>query len=123
MESMTENADRIPFRQASWDDVTLRPMTAGELAARIAQVMAGFAESLVLASGLPLDEARVEAARRTDELLPQGVHTEGMLLWTAEAGGRPVGWIWVALPRRNRPGTAWIYMVAVDEDQQGKGYG
>jgi ribosomal protein S18 acetylase RimI-like enzyme len=98
-------------------------MTAEELAARLTEVMDGFAESLVAATGVPLDEARVDAARRTDELLPRGVDTDGMLLWIAEAGGRPVGWIWVALPRPSRPGTAWIYMVAVDEDQRGKGYG
>jgi ribosomal protein S18 acetylase RimI-like enzyme len=98
-------------------------MTAEELAMRSAYVVDGFAESLVAASGIPLDEARVEAARRTDELLPHGVHTEGMRVWTAEAAGEVVGWIWVSLPRRNRPGTAWVYMVEVDEAQRGKGYG
>jgi ribosomal protein S18 acetylase RimI-like enzyme len=98
-------------------------MTAEELAMRSDHVVDGFADSLVTASEMPLDEARAEAARRTDELLPRGVRTEGMLLWTAEAAGRAVGWIWVSLPRRNRPGTAWVYMVEVDADQRGKGYG
>jgi ribosomal protein S18 acetylase RimI-like enzyme len=104
-------------------DLTLRPMTAGELTARLTESIEGFAESLATSNGMPLAQARVESARRTNELLPHGVDTEDMLLWTAEAGGRPVGWIWVKLPGGNRPGMAWVYMVGVDEAERGKGYG
>jgi ribosomal protein S18 acetylase RimI-like enzyme len=113
-------------RTVARDDATevrLRPMSEAEYASLAAVAADGFARSLSEASGLPLDEAQTEAARRTAQLVPEGLHTEGMLLWTAEAGGQTVGWIWVSLPGGAHPRSAWVYMIAVDESQRGKGYG
>lgn len=70
----------------------------------------------------PLTGQRV-AAKETDDLLPDGMHTHGMLLLTAEtASAGVIGTAWVAL-ERDRTGGAWIYDIEIGAEQRGRGYG
>jgi ribosomal protein S18 acetylase RimI-like enzyme len=104
--------------------VTLRPMTGDELAARTAALTEDYALDLHRSRGLPLDLARLESRRQTAELLPDGVATDGMLMFVAEADGAAVGWIWISLPSSpERPDTAWIYEVQIDAGHRRNGYG
>ncbi|NJC81988.1 GNAT family N-acetyltransferase [Planosporangium mesophilum] len=103
--------------------VTLRAMTEDELEARIDDLVDEYALDLHRSRGLPLDRARTEAQRQTADLLPDGVATTGTLMFTAEAGGAAVGWIWLSLSTPHQPGSAWIYEITVDAEHRGKGYG
>jgi ribosomal protein S18 acetylase RimI-like enzyme len=103
---------------------TLRPMSGDELATRTTALLDDYTRDLRESRGLPLDQARSEAHRQVAELLPDGTATEGALLFTAEADGVPVGWIWISLPTApQRPDTAWIYEITIDAEHRGKGYG
>ncbi|MGC9667473.1 N-acetyltransferase family protein [Planosporangium sp. 12N6] len=102
---------------------TLRPMTAAELAARTGTLIEEYALDLHRSRNLPLDRARAEARRQSAELLPDGVDTDGALLFTAVADGVAVGWVWISLPAPDRPDTAWIYEITVDPEHRGNGHG
>ncbi len=63
------------------------------------------------------------ATTETDDLLPDGVDTRGMLLFIAEGQDHTaVGSVWVALehPRLNG---AWIYFIEIAADYRNHGYG
>jgi ribosomal protein S18 acetylase RimI-like enzyme len=104
-------------------------MTGDELTARWATNVDDYALDLHRSRGLPLDQARAAAERQTTELLPDGVATDGVLLFMAEIEratieGVTVGWIWISLPTApERPDTAWIFNVEIDAEHRGKGYG
>jgi ribosomal protein S18 acetylase RimI-like enzyme len=104
--------------------ITLRPMTDDDLTTRRAALTDDYALDLQRSRGLPLDRARVDAQRQLAELLPDGVATDGTLMFAAEADGVAVGWIWISLPSApERPDTAWIYEVQIDAEHRGNGYG
>jgi len=102
----------------------LDPMTTPDFTARRAAMIEAHARGVALANGAPIDETRETSERQTDELLPEGVRTPGMLLCLGSVAGEPVGWIWIGLPRTpDRPDTAWVYYVSVDPGHRGRGYG
>jgi ribosomal protein S18 acetylase RimI-like enzyme len=69
------------------------------------------------------DRAEELAAKQTDDLLPDGVHTHGMLLLAAETSSAGlIGMVWVAL-EHERAGSAWIYDIEIVAEQRGHGYG
>lgn len=104
--------------------VTLQPMTPADFARRCAALRESYAESLRTARAIPLDAARVEAARQMALVLPLGLGSPKMLLRTATVDGTDVGWLWVGLPGApGSPGMAWIHHIGVDPAQRGKGYG
>jgi ribosomal protein S18 acetylase RimI-like enzyme len=104
--------------------VTLRPMTATELAERLPALIEGYADDIARAGRVPAESAREEAERQTTSLLPEGVDTRDALVLMAEDDGRPVGWIWLGLPGgTNGRDSAWVYNVEVDEGERGRGYG
>jgi ribosomal protein S18 acetylase RimI-like enzyme len=104
-------------------ELRLRPVTAAEFDAWRARLIPGYAADKVRAGDWSEAEAESNATEQTDNLLPAGAETPGMLLLTAETPeGELVGVVWVALDR-DRPGAAWIYDIEVHPEQRGKGYG
>lgn len=106
--------------------VSLVPMDADQLAARLPEVIEDYAQQRARDWGIPLDRSRAEAAEQTRRLLPDGARTTGMLLLSARDGDAEVGWIWLALPGTgNHPGVdrAWVNDIQVDPDHRGRGYG
>jgi ribosomal protein S18 acetylase RimI-like enzyme len=103
----------------------LVPLTEEEFAARRETLAAGYADSLHRSRGLTPEQARERAAQQVAQLLPEGLHTEGTLLFNAIVDGRQVGWIWIALPdgTPERPDAAWIYDIEIEPEHRGKGYG
>ncbi len=82
-----------------------------------------YAAEHVRAGNWSPDRAEQLAAKETDDLLPDGLHTTGMLFLVGEsAGGEVIGVAWVALERRQGPG-AWIYDIEIVPEQRGRGYG
>ena len=98
-------------------------MTASEFADFRRRAIVGYAADNVQAGNWSEDEAEELAAKATDEVLPQGVDTPGMLLLVAQtAAGEAVGMVWVSLTRPQGEG-AWIYDIEVIPEQRGRGYG
>jgi GNAT superfamily N-acetyltransferase len=103
--------------------VRLRAMREEEWAAMRERVAAGYAQAKVEAGEWEEAEALRLAHEQTDELLPGGVDTPGMLLLSCEdERGEVVGSAWVALASSNGPG-AWIYDIEVEAAARGQGYG
>src|SRR4051812_2279027 len=99
-------------------DVRLEPMTEEQFGPWRAGAGAPFAQS-VAPPGVPAEAAAAEAAETYATLLPDGIGTAGHHFWYACAGDRRVGFLWLKLT-----GTAaFVYNIAVEQDQRRKGYG
>lgn len=107
------------------DKMTVRSMTSAEFDAFRSRTDREYAAEQVLAGNWSAEEAEMLSAKLTDDLLPQGVETPGMLLLTAEiSDGVVIGHVWVALePQPGSSVGAWIYEFEIDPPHRGKGYG
>ena len=103
------------------DGIELIPMI--DYAARIEALFADYAHDLIQEEGLWHGEAEDRAARKLAELLPHGPQTEGMILRTAVAEGKPVGWVWAEGTTPARPGLGWLHSIDIDEGHRSRGYG
>lgn len=113
----------LPPSRTGMEQIRLRPMTTAEFTAYRARLIPAYAAHHVQAGDWDPEQAETLAARQVDELLPAGPQTGGMLLLVAETrAGEQVGQVWIALDRP-RPGEAWIYDIAINPEQRGKGYG
>ncbi|MGI8700698.1 MAG: GNAT family N-acetyltransferase, partial [Nocardioidaceae bacterium] len=104
-------------------DVTLRPMTVAEYDAWYLGAVSEYAEHHIRAGSMPADKAHDIAARQFAELLPDGVATEAHHLLVGEAGGAPIGMLWLNLRTGGERASAFVYDVVVDKDMRGRGYG
>jgi ribosomal protein S18 acetylase RimI-like enzyme len=102
----------------------LREMRGDEYEEFRARLVREYAAAHVAAGDWASDGAQARAEAEMDELLPDGPHTDGSFVMTAEdeAGGR-VGFIWVALKGPSSSRGAWIYDIEVDAARRGQGYG
>lgn len=103
------------------ETVGLQPMTAAEFRAWLEPTIVGYAADKV-ASGEWLEDGSLARSRRSfDELLPHGPATPDHHLFTAHAGGEPIGalWLFVSAERAD----AFIYEIVVDESHRGRGLG
>lgn len=97
-------------------------MTAEEFSAFRERAIREYAAEHVRAGNWTAEEAVQRAARQTDELLPDGVDTPGMLLLVAEtAAAGTVGLAWVAMDGEARQ--PWIYDIEIVAGQRGRGLG
>ncbi|WP_297624823.1 GNAT family N-acetyltransferase [Nocardioides sp.] len=105
--------------------VRLRPMTQEEYAAYRAGAEREYAEDMAASGQLDLAAAVERSAAQYAELLPDGLDSPGMHLWTAETGdpAEPVGLGWIELRRRRAGVSAWIYDIHVDAARRGEGLG
>ena len=105
--------------------LTLRPMTEPEYAAWRLAVSQAYAEDLVAGGTWAPEDAVPRALRDTDELLPQGPATPGMLLLVGTLDdGTPIGRLWLGLTHpRGVPDCAFVYDIEVDDAHRGAGLG
>ena len=105
--------------------LTLSPLTDPALAGRLSVLLHGYSANKAKARRIPLDRARADAEQQIKGLLPDGVRTEGMLLFAAEVDGEEVGWIWIGLPGTGGGDAevAWLHEVLIDPPYRGRGYG
>ena len=106
-------------------DVRLRPMTQQEYAAYRARSEHDYAQEMAAAGELHLDAAVKRSAVEFAELLPDGLDSPGMHLWTAETGDptETAGVGWIELRQRASGVSAWVYDVKVDAARRGQGLG
>lgn len=102
--------------------LTVRPMTANEVAAYFSDAVERFADDTMAAdSSLTREAALVNSREVHHEVLPQGVETPGhdFLVALDSVAGRRTGIAWVFHEYR----AAFLYDVEVEEAERGKGYG
>lgn len=106
------------------DDLVLVPMSAEAFAEVLPTVTENYAEGLVRSRHYDHAYARTSAQEATARVFPRGIDTPGMIFLEGEVAGEQVGFIWTALPEPpERPDTAYIYMVFVEEAYRRRGYG
>jgi ribosomal protein S18 acetylase RimI-like enzyme len=103
--------------------IALRPMTQEEYDPYIRFLREDYAKERAGSSDTPLEEERIESGRQIDSLLPDGLHSAGHHLWIVVEvdGGAVVGTLWVFVDGGKK--RAFIYDIAIQEAQRGKGYG
>ncbi len=106
------------------DDLRVRPMTADEFEFLRSRLVREYAAEHVRAGNWTEEEAEARSRAQTDELLPQGVETPGVLWLAAETlDGERIGHVWVGPRLPAGSAGAWIYAIEIEPDQRGKGYG
>lgn len=103
--------------------IELRPMTPQRYQRFLAEGIEAYARSIFDAGGYPdFEAARRSSIEQHEELLPDGLHSPGHLLWSAFDPGHPdeeVGMLWIEV----RADHGFIYDIDVDPAHQRKGYG
>lgn len=104
-------------------ELSLRPMSQEEYVVWRERSERGYAADIAVSRDL--DPAAAEAASRGEfaELLPDGLTSPGMHLFTAVVGDEPVGIGWFELRQRASGTSAWIYDIRLDGDRRGQGLG
>lgn len=97
-------------------------MTQAEYDIYIEESCEDYAQERARNFGTPIEDERAAAREQIDDLLEHGLETEHQHIWVLDhADDGNVGHIWVFVnPERQR---AFIYDVAIDSAQRGKGYG
>lgn len=103
-------------------DLVIRGMTQAQFEAYRRRSVSAYAAGHVQAGDWSPDQAQELAEMETDELLPDGVATPGMVLLVGECAGEMVGLVWVGPAPRQRPGW-WIYDIEVVPGHRGRGHG
>jgi ribosomal protein S18 acetylase RimI-like enzyme len=103
-------------------DVVVRPMSAAEFDAYRQRSVSAYAAEHVRAGNWSADQALDLAEQETDELLPDGLDTPGVIFLVGETAGQMIGHIWAGPAPRQRPGW-WIYDLEVVPSERRRGYG
>jgi ribosomal protein S18 acetylase RimI-like enzyme len=103
--------------------VELISLTPAELEARRPTLAANYARDVVRNFGVDPDRALRQSTQQVSAGLPDGVATEGQLLFKAVDGGDEVGFLWLSLPGTVYPGMGWLSEIEVADGLRGRGYG
>jgi len=99
-------------------------MTEGEYAAYRLEAERDYADEISASGAMPAIEAEEKARADYARLLPDGLRSPDMYLWTAFDGDEPVGLLWLNVTERPKgPPTAFVYDVRVRPGQRRRGYG
>ena len=101
---------------------TVRPMTEAEYQRWLPGAKAGYADDMVR-SGVDAETARAKAEHDFPALLPDGIVSEGHLLYTVEDDGDAVGVLWLAEREGDLGRSLFVYDVQIDESHRGRGLG
>jgi ribosomal protein S18 acetylase RimI-like enzyme len=82
-----------------------------------------YAREIATSRDLDPASAIAASAREFAELLPDGLASKDMHLFTAVVGDDPVGIGWFELRQRASGVSAWIYDIEVDPARRGQGLG
>lgn len=100
----------------------LRPMTEAEFQVYLVQSIEEYAQERSSNFDTPIDEERITARDQVNGLLEDGLQTEDQHIWVLEhPTDSNVGHIWVKVDEAHQ--RAFIFDLAVDVTQRGKGYG
>ena len=103
--------------------VRLRPMTEEEYVVWSERSQREYAEAIATSRDLDPAAAVAQAAGEFAELLPDGLASRDMHLWTAVVGDEAVGIGWFELRQRASGVSAWIFDISLDPARRGQGLG
>ncbi|GIG60901.1 hypothetical protein Lfu02_52730 [Longispora fulva] len=98
-----------------------RPMSAAEYPTWLENDIIGYMADIVDSGSMEPEAARRKADEDFANLLPQGLDSPDNTLWTVEAGGEGVAFLW--LKHHTSPGQSFVYSVSTSPAHRGKGYG
>jgi GNAT superfamily N-acetyltransferase len=104
-------------------EVSLRPMTQDEYVAWRERSEREYAADIATSRDLDPESAAAASAGEFAQLLPDGLASPDMHLFTAEVDGDQVGIGWFELRQRASGTSAWIFDIRLDEDRRGQGLG
>jgi hypothetical protein len=84
-------------------DLQIRAMTQEEFSSYRRRAISQYAAELARAGAFSPEDAEQQAAKETDDSLPDGADTRGTALLVAESAGEVVGVVWVG-PAPGRAG-------------------
>jgi GNAT superfamily N-acetyltransferase len=102
--------------------VSLREMTPDEVTNLIPRIVDDYVEERV-AAGQDPESARATADEQHAILFPGGRAAEGQHLMHVLDGDDVVGLLWMGRPMSAIASTWFVYLVEVNPDQRGRGYG
>jgi ribosomal protein S18 acetylase RimI-like enzyme len=82
-----------------------------------------YAADIATSRDLEPESAMAASAGEFAQLLPDGLASPDMHLFTALVDDEPVGIGWFELRQRGSGVSAWIYDIRLDEDRRGQGLG
>jgi ribosomal protein S18 acetylase RimI-like enzyme len=97
-------------------------MTHDEFVAYRTRSIGEYAAEHVRAGNWSPEDAERRAEKETDDLLPRGIETPGMILLVGETMSGTVGLVWIGPTPQERAGW-WIYDIEVVSKHRGQGYG
>lgn len=104
-------------------NVSLAPMTPEIFETWLGHTVPAYAEEHVRAGNWAAEGALEKARAQFDELLPDGLATEGQHLFSIrDAAGEHVGILWVG-PREGQPGKLFIWDIEIESTARGRGFG
>lgn len=104
-------------------DLRLRPMSEEEYVVWRARSEREYAVEIATSRDLDADAATAQSAGEFAALLPDGLASLDMHLWTAVVDDAPVGIGWFELRQRASGVSAWIFDISLDEERRGQGLG
>lgn len=114
---------RLPLRPAltrhSRYEIAFRQMDESEFDRFRSSTIAAHAENLIRSRTAPPSQAARNSAKEFDDMLPDGLATQGSYLWCALSDRTPVGTLWIEVDQHS----AFICDVAVEASLRRRGYG
>ena len=104
-------------------ELSLRPMSQEEYDVWRERSEREYAAEIATSRDLDPESAAAASAGEFAELLPDGLASPDMHLFTAEVDGEQVGIGWFELRERASGTSAWIFDLRLDEDRRGQGLG
>ena len=102
--------------------VSLRPMAGPEIPGFLAASQADYIADRVASGEDPAVAKRI-AEEQLAALFPDGEPGPGQLLYRVEEDGQPVGSLWIGPFSADQPDTWWVWDIAIDEGDRGRGLG
>ncbi|HET8906882.1 MAG TPA: GNAT family N-acetyltransferase [Ktedonobacterales bacterium] len=101
--------------------INLRPMTESDYQRLRAAIFEDYARETASVRSISIEEGRAAASRQFDDLLPEGIASQGHHFWRiADGVAGDVGDLWVFIDRGKQQ--AFIYFIGIDEPHRGHGY-
>ena len=104
-------------------ELSLRPMSQEEYVVWRERSEREYAVEIAASRDLDPDAAVAASAGEFAQLLPDGLASPDMHLFTAVVGDEPVGIGWFELRQRASGVSAWIFDIRLDEERRGQGLG
>ena len=102
--------------------ITIMPMETARLQSWIASSKSEYLDDLVRA-GEPAEQASASVEQTFARYFPEGTPGHNHLVYDVVADGKPVGYLWIGPHAPGQISAWWVWDIAIDADQRGKGFG